>query len=70
MAKGAPDATKILGGEDLSEHFGLDITHCGGPATAAKPKRSPSGKKVRAQGNASLRRETVNCLPEIQQREE
>jgi len=50
QAKRAPAASKVLGDEDLSALFGLDIAPGAGPdtglsrATAAKPKRS----KVRA----------------------
>jgi len=65
LAKKAGAATKVLGGEDLSALFGLDIAP---GATAAEPKRAktragkmvpavPGGKgKVRAQASASRRR--------------
>ncbi len=58
LARKAPAATKVLGGEDLSALFGLDMAQ----GTAAEPKRAkpragkmapavPRGKdKVRAQG--------------------
>lgn len=72
LAKDAPAATKVLGGEDLSVLFGLDIAQGAGPdtrlsgATAAKPKRAkarsgvpalPGGEgKVLALGSAGRRR--------------
>ena len=72
LAKEAPAATKVLGGEDLSVLFGLDIAQGAGPdtrlsgATAAKPKRAkarsgvpalPGGEgKVLALGSANRRR--------------
>ena len=64
LAKKAPAAKKVLGGEDLSALFGLDMAP---DASPAKPKRQkaqagkmapavPDGKgKVRAQGGASKR---------------
>jgi uncharacterized Zn finger protein len=45
LARKAPAATKVLGGEDLSALFGLDMAQGAGPdtrpssATSAKPKR-------------------------------
>jgi uncharacterized Zn finger protein len=58
LAKKAPAAGKVLGGEDLSAMFGLDMAADGGPgsalpgATAAKPKRAKTkaAKKVAAAG--------------------
>jgi uncharacterized Zn finger protein len=64
LAKKAPAAKKVLGGEDLSALFGLDMAP---DASPAKPKRQkaqaskmapavPDGKgKVRVQGGASKR---------------
>ena len=64
LAKKAPAANKVLGGEDLSALFGLDMAP---DASPAKPKRQkaqatkmapavPDGKgKVRVQGGASKR---------------
>jgi uncharacterized Zn finger protein len=64
LAKKAPAANKVLGGEDLSALFGLDMAP---DASPAKPKRQkaqagkmapavPDGKgKVRVQGGASRR---------------
>ena len=64
LAKKAPAAKKVLGGEDLSALFGLDMAP---DASPAKPKRQkaqtgkmapavPDGKgKVRVQGSASRR---------------
>ena len=64
LAKKAPAAKKVLGGEDLSALFGLDMAP---DASPAKPKRQraqagkmapavPDGKgKVRVQGGASRR---------------
>ena len=64
LAKKAPAAKKVLGGEDLSALFGLDMAP---DASPAKPKRQkaqagkmapavPGGKgKVRVQGGASRR---------------
>ena len=64
LAKKAPAAKKVLGGEDLSALFGLDMAP---DASPAKPKRQktqagkmapavPDGKgKIRVQGGASRR---------------
>jgi len=64
LAQKAPAANKVLGGEDLSALFGLDMAP---DASTAKPKRQkaragkmapavPDGKgKVRVQGSASRR---------------
>jgi len=64
LAKKAPAAKKVLGGEDLSALFGLDMAP---DASPVKPKRQkaqggkmapavPDGKgKVRVQGSASRR---------------
>ena len=55
LAKKVPAATRVLGGEDLSALFGLDIAQGTGPdtglsgTTAAEPKRS----KARAGKTAS-----------------
>jgi len=48
LAKKAPAAKKVLGGEDLSALFGLDMAQGSGPDTAAKPRRAKAraGKKV------------------------
>jgi uncharacterized Zn finger protein len=58
LAKKAPAATKVLGGEDLSALFGLDMAQGTGPdtglsaATSMKPKRAkaPKGKTALAVG--------------------
>ena len=50
LARKAPAATKVLGGEDLSALFGLDMAQGTGPdavlssATAAEPKRAKATK--------------------------
>src|SRR5712692_2766151 len=73
QAKRAPAATKVLGGEDLSALFGLDMAP---DASPAKPKRQkaqagkmapavPDGKgKVRVQGSASRRRKQSSASGE------
>jgi uncharacterized Zn finger protein len=43
LASKTPAAKKVLGGEDLSALFGLDMAP---EATAAKPKRKKAGKKI------------------------
>ena len=64
LAKKAPAAKKVLGGEDLSALFGLDMAPDESPATPKRQKAQagkmapavPDGKgKVRVQGGASRR---------------
>src|SRR6266481_1199779 len=73
LAKQAPAATKVLGGEDLSALFGLDMAP---DASPVKPKRQkaqggkmapavPDGKgKARVQGSASRRLKQVSVSGE------
>jgi uncharacterized Zn finger protein len=49
-ARQAPAAAKVLGGEDLSVLFGLDIAQDIGPNTPAKPKRARAGGGKKAGG--------------------
>jgi uncharacterized Zn finger protein len=63
LAKKAPAATKVLGGEDLSALFGLDIAEGIGPAAEAeiaKPKRAKKrpAKKTASKKAAGKRRPT------------
>jgi uncharacterized Zn finger protein len=51
LTRQAPAAGKVLGGEDLSVLFGLDIAEGIGPDTPAKPKRAKApAKKVMVVG--------------------
>jgi hypothetical protein len=51
LARQAPAAAKVLGGEDLSVLFGLDIAEGIGPDLPAKPKRTKApARKVMVVG--------------------
>jgi uncharacterized Zn finger protein len=58
LSKRAPAATKVLGGEDLSALFGLDMAPGGGPdagssgATSMKPKRAKAPVRKTAAAEA------------------
>src|SRR5260370_3867532 len=67
LGKTAPAATKVLGGEDLSSLFGLDIDQgTSSDAPAAKPKRAKKelGKKATAvrarKGKGRIRKSTAS----------
>jgi uncharacterized Zn finger protein len=71
LAKRGPAAAKVLGGEDLSDIFGLDMAQGGSPATRlagntqAKPKRAnePRAAKkvtVRTEGKRKSRKQAVS----------
>jgi len=52
LARQAPAAARVLGGEDLSVLFGLDIAQGIGPDAPAKAKsaKAPASKKAMAVG--------------------
>src|SRR5438105_3418186 len=61
LGKQAPAATKVLGGEDLSALFGLDMAEGTSRTPAAEPKRAKAraGKKAAAATGGNRRKQPV-----------